>query len=337
MPKGDKFKLKADPDDGTTPVANLLLEALAIANLNGTEKGLVLYLWRETYGWFVDGKRLEEARIPQEELADRMSTSPRTVYGALKGLTDKNIFIRKELGQGKGYVYRMNTNIASWNSHSIDLQQLKIIARVEENIKGSQYLLPSKKTSTLTDDTSKETSVDEHEKEEGSNVLLPSKKTSTLTQKKTSGPTLYKEILNKYKAIFLLDLPANEVKEFLTFKLAQLMLANNPKVKIPENLNAWINEMRLMIEVDKRTPEEILQVIEFSQKDSFWWPNILSVGKLRKQFDQLYTKMKNTSGAGTSPAGGYHGSPGFIPQPKGSAKPIKYIEGDEEEPPADNS
>ena len=31
MPKGDKEKLKADPEDGTTPVANLLLEALISA------------------------------------------------------------------------------------------------------------------------------------------------------------------------------------------------------------------------------------------------------------------------------------------------------------------
>ncbi len=33
MPKGDKYKLKADPEDGTTPIANLFLEAVAIAKL----------------------------------------------------------------------------------------------------------------------------------------------------------------------------------------------------------------------------------------------------------------------------------------------------------------
>ncbi len=46
MPKGDKAILKADPDDGTTPVSNLLLEALAIAKLSGMEKGALAYLWR---------------------------------------------------------------------------------------------------------------------------------------------------------------------------------------------------------------------------------------------------------------------------------------------------
>ena len=58
MPKGDRVIGKADPEDGTTPVANLLLEALAMAHLSGEEKGAVLYLWRQTYGW-VDGKGIQ--------------------------------------------------------------------------------------------------------------------------------------------------------------------------------------------------------------------------------------------------------------------------------------
>lgn len=331
MPKGDRFKLKADPDDGTTPVAHLLLEAVAIANLNGTEKGLILYLWRQTYGWVKEGKRQKDARIPQDELATRMSTSTKTVYSALKDLTGKNIFIRKELGQGRGYVYRMNTDISTWNSHSIDFQQLKLLARLEENFEGSQKLLPLKEITTPAGQKQETPSVDGHEKTEGSSELLPLKKTSTLPLKKTSGATSYKEILNKYKSIILLDLPANEVKEFLVFKLANYMLANNPKVKIPENLNPWINEIRLMIEIDKRTPEEILKVIEFSQKDSFWWPNILSAGKLRKQFDQLYTKMKQGTGPSPGKKGAYIGtSAAYKPQPKESGSPIKIIDGDAE-------
>lgn len=50
MPRGDREKLKADIEDGTTNIAHLLLEALAMADLSGAEKGLVLFLWRRTYG-----------------------------------------------------------------------------------------------------------------------------------------------------------------------------------------------------------------------------------------------------------------------------------------------
>ena len=43
MPKGDRERLKADLEDGSTPLANLLLEALATANISGVQKGLVLF------------------------------------------------------------------------------------------------------------------------------------------------------------------------------------------------------------------------------------------------------------------------------------------------------
>jgi phage replication O-like protein O len=308
MPKGDRFKLKADPDDGTTPVSHLLLEAVSIADLNGTEKGLILYLWRQTYGWVKEGTRQKEARIPQDELAQRMSTSPKTVYSALKSLTNQNIITRRELGQGRGYIYKMNTDISTWNSHSIDVQQLKILARVEENFEGSQYLLPLKKTTTVPPiETNEE--------------LLPLKKTTTQGVKKTSGPTLYKEILNQYKASNLTEISEEEVKYFLPCKLIEMMLINNPQAKIPENLNAWVNEARLLLEKDKRTPEDIMKVIEFCQSDSFWKANILSMGKVREKFDQLYLKMKSSGGK-------YHGNIGAKKQPPGTGAPIQYIDGD---------
>jgi hypothetical protein len=44
MTKGDRAILKADPDDGTTPIANLLLEALVVAKLTSKERASVLLL-----------------------------------------------------------------------------------------------------------------------------------------------------------------------------------------------------------------------------------------------------------------------------------------------------
>ena len=48
MPKGDRLKLKADPEDGTTPISNLLLEAVAMTKLPGLQTRAILYLWRKT-------------------------------------------------------------------------------------------------------------------------------------------------------------------------------------------------------------------------------------------------------------------------------------------------
>ena len=60
------------------------------------------------------------------------------------------------------------------------------------------------------------------------------------------------------------------------------------------NLESWAKNIDLMIQVDKRQPDEIEKVIIWCQKDEFWQDNILSTAKLRKQFDQLALKMAKT-------------------------------------------
>jgi hypothetical protein len=51
--------------------------------------------------------------------------------------------------------------------------------------------------------------------------------------------------------------------------------------------------MDKILRIDKRDEKDIEEVIYFATSDSFWKANILSASKLRKQFDQLYIKMKN--------------------------------------------
>jgi hypothetical protein len=46
-----------------------------------------------------------------------------------------------------------------------------------------------------------------------------------------------------------------------------------------------------MMRLDKREANDIKDVIDWCQADSFWMVNILSTNKLREKFDQLYTKM----------------------------------------------
>jgi len=89
----------------------------------------------------------------------------------------------------------------------------------------------------------------------------------------------------------------------LTQLLIDLMSKNNPNSSIlrtltPKRQESWINECRKLREIDKREPEQIKQIIIFSQNDSFWKGNILSMAKLRKQFDQLWLKAKNEKFSG---------------------------------------
>lgn len=79
--------------------------------------------------------------------------------------------------------------------------------------------------------------------------------------------------------------------------LKNFIMENNPKhTPITEsNLQSWANEARLMMEADHRTKGDIWNVMKFSQTDDFWKINILSMGKLRKQFDRLILKVNDVA------------------------------------------
>jgi phage replication O-like protein O len=126
MPKGDKDILKADIDDGYSPIANLLLEALAMARLSGMEKGAVLLLWRKTYGWHKSGKRLKEWEIPLHDWATGLNVDETKASKVLSSLAKHNIISRNSLGPGKSYTYSMNTKIFNWNGDCLNKQALSL-------------------------------------------------------------------------------------------------------------------------------------------------------------------------------------------------------------------
>lgn len=81
----------------------------------------------------------------------------------------------------------------------------------------------------------------------------------------------------------------SDVELQLAKQLFTRMLENNPEAKTP-NFQVWADIVRLMIVRDKRKPEQIKNMIDWSQKDTFWQTNILSTKKLRDKYDQLKVK-----------------------------------------------
>ncbi|WP_191363460.1 hypothetical protein [Limosilactobacillus oris] len=81
-------------------------------------------------------------------------------------------------------------------------------------------------------------------------------------------------------------------------KLALYLFAkikqNNPEHKslTDSQKQKWADSIRLMIERDKRTPQQINNMIDWCQADDFWKQNILSTAKLRKQYDTMRPKAK---------------------------------------------
>lgn len=57
------------------------------------------------------------------------------------------------------------------------------------------------------------------------------------------------------------------------------------------NWSDWYSEMDKIMRIDKRTCEQLHELIDWSQQDSFWMNNILSPSKLRKQLDRLELQM----------------------------------------------
>lgn len=83
----------------------------------------------------------------------------------------------------------------------------------------------------------------------------------------------------------------NSIHFKLANRLYEKILENNPQHKKP-NFQEWSNDIRLMMERDQRTDEQIEYLIDWCQQNAFWKVNILSPSKLREKFDQLVLKVK---------------------------------------------
>ncbi|WP_143474367.1 hypothetical protein [Proteiniborus sp. DW1] len=78
--------------------------------------------------------------------------------------------------------------------------------------------------------------------------------------------------------------------------LRKKILEFNPKCKVPNDnpkaLEKWSDTIRLTIERDKRTIDEMREIMKFVFKDDFWCTVVQSPTNLRKNWDKIWSKMK---------------------------------------------
>ena len=80
----------------------------------------------------------------------------------------------------------------------------------------------------------------------------------------------------------------------LSEMLYKAILKKNPTVLKP-NMLSWSDEIRKMMNIDKRSSEDIKKIINYvfnNQFDEFWCTNILSPLKLRKHYSSIWGQMK---------------------------------------------
>lgn len=82
-----------------------------------------------------------------------------------------------------------------------------------------------------------------------------------------------------------------DVIEILDHLDAQIS-ANDPERTLPKRNKRNVDAARLLLDRDGRTIEQVKAAIDFSQGDEFWRTNILSMSKLRDQYDQLRLKAQ---------------------------------------------
>ena len=82
------------------------------------------------------------------------------------------------------------------------------------------------------------------------------------------------------------------------YKLSEFFISqikkNNSNFKEP-NIQKWSDDLRKIVEIDKRDKHEVAMLIKWVQKDSFWMSNVLSPAKLRQKYDSLVMRMNNSS------------------------------------------
>lgn len=90
----------------------------------------------------------------------------------------------------------------------------------------------------------------------------------------------------------------NHAKACLRHRLSYYILAEelfkqicqNQEIKKP-NLQSWADDIRKMIEIDKRTENQVRGMIEWSQHNVFWASNILSAKNCEKNTTQWQRKQ----------------------------------------------
>lgn len=82
----------------------------------------------------------------------------------------------------------------------------------------------------------------------------------------------------------------NSIEFRLADLLHKIIKNRNPNFKKP-NMQKWSEHVDSMIRLDRRAPDDIATIIKWSQKDRFWYKNILSTDSLREKFDRLWDEM----------------------------------------------
>lgn len=248
----------------TTPIKNeILIEIFAKGKLSRMEMRIVSYVMR--WSWGFDGKERRQdwtRSVMEKQIADDLGVHKVVICRTIKQMIQRKILLTEKLT--KGLCYQFNEHYRDWKKLTKKLINKKLTKKlIKVNRKVNKKL-----TEKLICDAGKQE---------------PESNTETLKETKETIKKRRSEKKHQFSELHLT----------LTDLLITLIKQNKPDRILGGNnyRERWANDMRLTEEKDERSMDRIREVIEFSQRDSFWKQNIKSVEKLRKHFDDLEMKM----------------------------------------------
>lgn len=328
----DDLSIEMKHQDNFTRISNIILEALALVRLNRTQYAICHFILRRTYGW-----NHSYDAISLSDFAAACGTSRSYISRQITDLVHKNIIRRLAHQIGMTSVYAFVTNPAEWDPRCIDIAELianqgravykcapanerdlTAVEREELGLSGdaaggwktlSDTGLPARQLlseealfapGALSDGiTVNSEALSDHD---GSQLYEMTtgglSDGTTVNQDQSPTEPVFKPCLktglktDKNSIIFSSDSMPFQLSQLLFLKIKEHL----PRCKIPD-LQKWSVSMERLIRLDKRNPEEVREVILFSQADLFWSENILSVDSLRKYYDRLNMKRINKNRA----------------------------------------
>jgi len=169
------------------------------------------------------------------------------------------------------YKRRMNNIITLEEIREKYKSQEVIVTKTAENAGGSEVIVPKTDTETPQNGDS-----------DNNNPQTKLKETKLKETKKEKSKEEPSQTMKD--ALVLAD---------LLFDLHKKIVPNYHSGKDIEKIKRdWAQDIEKIIRLDKKSPDVVRQVIEWAKNpDCFWFPNIQSGSKLRKQFEMLYSQM----------------------------------------------
>lgn len=192
------------------------------------------------------------------EIAELLDVGHDTAHRALKKLERLGLITRK----------------AGQRGSVVSLVNYGAFERIEET--------PSDSSEDSTEDTPKDSTEDSTE--DLSNRLTVTTDQTGVTEKSSSPSAARPDKQEPNEALSLADRLRDHI-------LARLPGYRECSAKRwPTTRTRWAKDLRLAREQDDRSWADLGAVIDWSQADAFWAPNILSGKKVREKFDQLEAK-----------------------------------------------